>query len=98
MVNRVFASRFDYWLARGDVGAAKITTDPCGRFFLCFPILSQVRNLGGANLPYFVNLRTTLTYKIYTRSISNVFVKFKKHIRCINIGVLNKIICFHVLF
>ena len=24
MVNRVFASRFGYWLSRGDVGAAKI--------------------------------------------------------------------------
>ena len=31
MVNRVFASRFGYWLSRGDVGAAKITTDLCGR-------------------------------------------------------------------
>ena len=24
MFNRVFASRFDYWLARGEVGAAKV--------------------------------------------------------------------------
>ena len=32
MVNRVFASRFDYWLSRGDVGAAKIDKTATSKF------------------------------------------------------------------
>ena len=33
MFNRVFASRFDYWLSRRDVGAAKINKSGFTRFF-----------------------------------------------------------------
>ena len=38
MVNRVFASRFDYWLSRSEVGAAKIKRPPFGgRFIFLLP-------------------------------------------------------------
>ena len=37
MVNRVFASRFGYWLARGEVGAAKNQKHPFGCFFDWIP-------------------------------------------------------------
>ena len=36
MVNRVFASRFGYWLSRRDVGAAKSSNRPFGAFFSLF--------------------------------------------------------------
>ena len=36
----------------------KIQTDHTGRFFLCFPILSQVRKLGIKNRHRFAGLRT----------------------------------------
>ena len=37
MVNRVFASRFDYWLARGDVGAATMSSRAIYRDALGMP-------------------------------------------------------------
>ena len=36
MFDRVFAFRFDYWLSRGDVGAAKIGKTAFLRFFCWF--------------------------------------------------------------
>ncbi len=63
MVNRVFASRFDYWLSRSDVGAAKITTDHTCRFFLCFAIVSRVRKFVVKTYTCFADLRTF--YKKY---------------------------------
>ena len=41
-------------------GPAKITTDPCGRFFVDFPIFLRVRKMGGKNYTRFDNLRTFL--------------------------------------
>ena len=58
MVNRVFASRFDYWLSRGDVGAAKIDKTAILRFFVRFPILLRVRKLSIKNSNRFADLRT----------------------------------------
>ena len=57
MVNRVFASRFDYWLARGDVGAVKNQKHPFGVFLIGFPIFSAVRKLGVENHHDFAHLR-----------------------------------------
>lgn len=58
MFNRVFASRFGYWLSRRDVGAAEIDKTAFLRFFLCFPTLSRVRKLGGKTRACFTHLRT----------------------------------------